>query len=104
MTCPDVDLETASTGSCSGGGQNSSYRTADDCSRSTQQQGPSSWPDDTIRHEAVIALELANVGFGDCIEDPVSGDADLALKFFDQIACCVAPQCGSPRGIDRGYD
>src|SRR5262249_47096881 len=72
--------------------------------RLRQQRGPGSWPDNAIRHKAVVALELTNGSFGHCVEDPIRRHTDLTLNFFNQIARCVASQCGAPRGIHRGYD
>src|SRR5262249_9806691 len=70
--------------------------------RLRQQRGPGSWPDNAIRHKAVVALELTNGSLGHRVEDPARRHSDLALNFFDRIACCIAPQSGAPGGIRRG--
>src|SRR5262249_60598962 len=70
--------------------------------RLRQQRGPGSWPDNAIRHKAVIALELANGSLGHRVEDPARRHSDLDLNFVDRITGFIAPTRGSPAGIRRG--
>src|SRR5215475_13360135 len=68
-----------------------------------RDRGPCPRPDDAVRGQAIVALELPDCGFGDGVETSVSRNRNLGLNHFDEFAGITASQCRSIFGVYRRY-